>query len=127
MKDFGLILSCTVHRFKTEYDLPEQTPAIENILTLVCSHLNIYRQYLFVKDRKTRRVYARHLTMYVLRESGRLSPEEIAEVFDCHTNTVEHGLKTIDNQRAYYDDLQRDLREIFLLLNDDIPPIVLVA
>src|SRR3954471_15989597 len=63
----GLLLSCSLPNLKPEYEIETiHIPAVENIITLVCVQLNIYRQYLFVKDRKPKRVYARQLVMYFL-------------------------------------------------------------
>jgi chromosomal replication initiation ATPase DnaA len=114
----GLLLSCSLPNLKPEYEIETiHIPAVENIITLVCVQLNIYRQYLFIKDRKPKRVYARQLVMYFLSTVENLSPSEIGEVLDLKDRSIQHGLAQLRGYLDVYDNVRSDVSAIINLLN----------
>lgn len=81
---------------KRKSESPISLPEV--ILTLVCQHFDILEEEIFVKSRKRRLVYIRHVLYHLIRKFTTKPLERIGKFKDNRNHaTVLHGVNTISN------------------------------
>jgi chromosomal replication initiation ATPase DnaA len=102
----GYILSCTVKRDPVSF-----RPKIQNILNRVAGYFHKHPSWLFVKDRKTERVYARQLCIYLLRDEN-ITERETAEIFGIEIKVVSYHRAKIKGFLKVDESVQEDVKAL---------------
>ena len=101
----GLILSCSVLTNQLFSD------PVQNILNKVAKHFEKHQSYLFIRDRKPKRVYMRQICIYLLLQEG-FSRRDVAGIFDMEVNSIQNANKTITDLLDVDVDVRADLVKI---------------
>lgn len=102
----GLIISCSVIENSQLFSDP-----VQNILNKVAKHFDKHQSYLFVKDRKPKRVYMRQICIYLLLQES-LSIRDIANIFGVSPSVIWGANKTIVGLIDVDTDVRADLVKI---------------
>ena len=83
-----------------------------NIINKVCSMFRKHSSYLFVRDKKHKRVYMRQLCIYLLRLNG-FTEADTADIFGLKREVINYPYKKIKDLLTVDKDVQEDMERLF--------------
>lgn len=90
------------------------------IISVVSQYYGVSIEKMLSDSRYYKETLSRQIAMYFVRNHGKLTLEQIGEVFNRHYSTVIYSLKMIDNYLSYDKKIQKDLEELLKLIENKL-------